>query len=98
MGVENLSEGNGNNDASLIKIKMFCEKVRIFIFQRFCGCNKKKIKYVTQSCRTGTQWHVRSALLSCTTLLSGLIVKYLAFLFPKTFRIIPLFKFVYFGD
>ena len=40
MGVENLSEGNGRNDASFIK-NMFCDKVRTFIFQRFCGCNKK---------------------------------------------------------
>ena len=58
----------------------------------------KKIKYVTQSCLTGTQCHVRSALLSYTTLLSGLNVKYLVFLFLKTFLIIPLFKFVYFED
>jgi len=95
MGVENLSEGNGKNDASFIKI-MFCDKVRIrtFIFQKFVAVTKNK--YVTQSCRTGTQCHLRSALLSYITLLSRLNVKHLAFLIPETFLIIPLFKYLYF--
>ena len=44
MGVENLSEGNSKNDASFIK-NMFCDKVRTFIFPRFCGCNKNQICY-----------------------------------------------------
>ena len=97
MRVENLSERNSKSDVSFTKK---CPVIRLehSYFRGFVAVAKKKIRYVTQSCRTRTQCHVRSALLSCTTLLRGLNVKYLAFLFPKTFLIIPLFKFVYFED
>ena len=62
MGVENLSEGNGKNDASFIK-NMFCDKVRTFIFQRFCGCNKKQICYSILPYRNSMSSSIGTALM-----------------------------------
>ena len=76
--------------------KMSFDEVRTFIIRAFSGypththTHTHKNKYVAQICRTGTQSYLRLALLLCTTLLSGLNVKYLAFLFSGTFLIIPL--------
>ena len=62
MGVENLSEGNGENDASFIK-NMLCDKVRTFIFQRFCGCNKKQICYSILPYRNSMSSSIGTALM-----------------------------------